>query len=107
MTCPATDIPASCEIRAVIRFLHAKNMSLAEIHNELCAAVYCQSVMTGGNASQWCRMFKDGPPVGSHDFVQSVDQKQCVNEGASQFQNFHVDFHKFQALFFTRLSQLG
>jgi hypothetical protein len=32
---PATDYPASCEIRAVIRFLHAKTMSAAEIHREL------------------------------------------------------------------------
>jgi hypothetical protein len=31
----AIDNPASCEIRAVIRFLHAKNMSAAEIHREL------------------------------------------------------------------------
>jgi hypothetical protein len=33
--CPAIDNPTSCEIRAVIRFLHAKNMSDAEIHCEL------------------------------------------------------------------------
>jgi hypothetical protein len=37
MKCPAIDKPANCEIRAVIRFLHAKNMSPAEIHRELCA----------------------------------------------------------------------
>jgi hypothetical protein len=33
--CPAIDNPASYEIRAVIRFLHAKNMSVAKIHREL------------------------------------------------------------------------
>jgi hypothetical protein len=38
--CSATDNPASCEIRALIRFLHAKDMTAAEIHRELCAAVY-------------------------------------------------------------------
>jgi hypothetical protein len=37
MMWPAIDNPASCEIRAVIRFLRAKNMSAAEIHRELCA----------------------------------------------------------------------
>jgi hypothetical protein len=37
MMCPAIDNPASCEIRVIIRFLHAKNMSAAEIHCELCA----------------------------------------------------------------------
>jgi hypothetical protein len=34
MMCPATDRPASCEIRAVIHFLHAKNTSAAEIHRD-------------------------------------------------------------------------
>jgi hypothetical protein len=33
--CPATDNPGSCQIRSLIRFLHDKNMSAAEIHREL------------------------------------------------------------------------
>jgi hypothetical protein len=33
--CPAIDNPAGCKIRAVIHFLHAKNMTPAEIHHEL------------------------------------------------------------------------
>jgi hypothetical protein len=37
MLCSAIDNPASCEIRLVIRFLHANNMSAAEIRRELCA----------------------------------------------------------------------
>jgi hypothetical protein len=57
--CPATDSPASCEILAVIHFLHTKNMSATEIHRELCA-VYGQNVMSEGTVRQWCRMFKDG-----------------------------------------------
>jgi hypothetical protein len=32
--CPAIDTPTSCEIRAVISFLHAKIMSAAEILRE-------------------------------------------------------------------------
>jgi hypothetical protein len=32
------DNPATCNIRAVIRFLDVKNVSAAEIHHELCAA---------------------------------------------------------------------
>jgi hypothetical protein len=47
MMCPATDNPASCEIRSVNRVLHAKNMSAAEIHRELCA-VHGQNVMIEG-----------------------------------------------------------
>jgi transposase len=88
MLCTVTDNPASYEIRAVIRFLHAKNMSAAEIHRELCA-VYCQNVMSEGTIRQWRRMFTDGrtnvkdeersgrPSVVSDDPVQSVDQKIC------------------------------
>jgi transposase len=84
--CPASDNSASCEIRAVIRFLHAKSMSATEIHRELCA-VYGQNVMSEGTVRQWSRMFKDGrtnvydeersgrPFVVSDDLVQSVDQK--------------------------------
>jgi hypothetical protein len=41
----------------------------------------------------------------SDDLVPSVDKK-CVQNGASQFQNFHVNFHKFHAPFSTRLSQV-
>jgi hypothetical protein len=41
----------------------------------------------------------------SDDFVQSVDKK-IVKEGTSQFQNVRLSFHKFHALFSTRLSPL-
>jgi hypothetical protein len=72
---------------AVIRILHAKNMSAAEIHRELCA-VYCQNVTSGATVRQRCRMFKDGrtnvydeersgrPSAVSDGLVQSVDQKK-------------------------------
>jgi hypothetical protein len=44
---PAINNPATCEIRVVICFLHAKNMSAAEILHELCM-VYGQNVMNEG-----------------------------------------------------------
>jgi hypothetical protein len=47
MTNPAIDNPVSCEIHAVIRFLHAKSMSAAEIRRELCT-VYGQNIMNEG-----------------------------------------------------------
>jgi hypothetical protein len=56
--CSATDNPTSCEIRAVICFLHAKNMNAVEIHHELCMAVYDQNVMSEEIVRQWCKMFK-------------------------------------------------
>jgi hypothetical protein len=52
MMCSAIDNPASSESRAVIRCLHTKQMSAAEIHLELCAAVYGQNVMSEGTVSQ-------------------------------------------------------
>jgi hypothetical protein len=57
--CPAIDKPTSCETGAVIRFLHAKNMSYVEIHCELCMAVCGQNVISKGTVKQWYRMFKD------------------------------------------------
>jgi hypothetical protein len=45
MLCPSIDNSASYKIHAVIHFLHAKSMSAAEIHRELCAAVYVQSLL--------------------------------------------------------------
>jgi hypothetical protein len=60
MMCPATDNLASCEIRAVIRLLHAKNMSTAEIRRELCATIYVQTAISKGIVKQRWRMFRDG-----------------------------------------------
>jgi hypothetical protein len=60
MMCPVIDNPICCEICAVIHFLHAKNMSAAEIHCELCAAVYGQNVKSKVTVRQRCRIFKDG-----------------------------------------------
>jgi hypothetical protein len=46
------------------------------------------------------------PSVISDDFVQSDDQT-FVKSGASEFQNFLVNFHKFHAIFSAGLSQVG
>jgi transposase len=59
MLYPTIDYPASCEIRAVIRYLQAKNMSSAEILRELCV-VYSRNVTSEGTVRQWCRMYKNG-----------------------------------------------
>jgi hypothetical protein len=71
------------------------------------------------NVRQWCRKFKYGrknvhdeersgrPAICSVMILFKVFNKNFVKDGASQFQNFRVNFHKFYALLFTRLSQLG
>jgi hypothetical protein len=49
----------SCNIRTVICFLHANNISAVEIHHELCMVVYGQNVLSKGTVRQWCRMLED------------------------------------------------
>jgi hypothetical protein len=56
--CTVIDNPTNCEICTVIHFLHAKNMDAAEIHHELCAAVYSQNVITGGTVRQCSKIGK-------------------------------------------------
>jgi cytochrome c-type biogenesis protein CcmH/NrfF len=51
--------PTSCEVRAVIRFLHAEGQSAAEIHHRLCR-VFGDNVMIDSCVREWCRKFLDG-----------------------------------------------
>ena len=78
---------ASCEVRAVIRFLHAEGHSAAEIHRRLCR-VYGDTVMSDNCVREWCRKFRDGRTdmhdeggqgrhsIDTDELVQKVDQ--CV-----------------------------
>jgi len=77
--------PASCKIRAVIRFLHTEGQSAAEIHRRLCR-VYGDNVTSDSCVREWCRKFTDGHTdlhdecgQGRHsivtdELVQKVDQ---------------------------------
>jgi hypothetical protein len=51
--CPAINNIDSCEILALIRFLHAKIIIAAKIHRELYAAGYGQNEMSEGTVRQW------------------------------------------------------
>jgi hypothetical protein len=44
--------PTKCEVRAVIRFLHAKGETAAEIHLQLVFA-YGEDVMNRQNVAKW------------------------------------------------------
>jgi hypothetical protein len=87
--CSAIDNLTSCEICAVIHFLHVKNMSVAEIHRELWV-VKSQNMSEGtvkDNGIECSKMGEqmftvksevvDRPSVASDDLVQNVDQKIC------------------------------
>jgi hypothetical protein len=75
MVCPANDNPASCETRAVIGFLHAKNMSAAEINRKL-YAVCGRNVMSEGTVRQWRRILKHGR-TNFHDEEGSLPPAIC------------------------------
>jgi hypothetical protein len=51
--------PAKCEVRAVIRFLHAKAETAVEIHRQI-VSVYGEDVMNRQNVAKWCREFQAG-----------------------------------------------
>ena len=51
--------PAAYEVRSVIRFLSARNLSAAEIHRQICE-VYGDTVMSESKVRKWVREFKDG-----------------------------------------------
>jgi hypothetical protein len=51
--------PASCEVHAVIHFLHTEGQSAAEIHHQLCH-VYGDNVMNDSCVREWCIKFMDG-----------------------------------------------
>jgi hypothetical protein len=84
MMCLAIDNPASFEIGAVIRFLHSKNMSAAEIHRELCAVCgqKCNErrnskTMVDGRINIHDEERSGRPYIVSDDLVESADQKIC------------------------------
>ena len=78
--------PADCEIRAVIRFLEAKNIQTADIHRQVCE-VYGEEAMSGSMVRRWCWQFESGqdnvhddkrsgrPSVVTPDLVQQIEVK--------------------------------
>ena len=53
------DHPADCEMRSVIWFLTAKNVSAEEIHTQI-SDVYGPNAMSISKVRKWIRVFKDG-----------------------------------------------
>ena len=78
--------PTACELRSVIRFLNAKNMTPAENHRQLCD-VYGEHAMSSSVIRRWVRMFNEGrenvhddpwsgrPSVVNEDLVRTVEEK--------------------------------
>lgn len=52
-------VTARCEVRAVIRFLHAKKLPPVEIHRQLCE-IYGEACISVQHVRKWCREFSEG-----------------------------------------------
>ncbi|GBM54363.1 hypothetical protein AVEN_171088-1 [Araneus ventricosus] len=84
------ELPAPCEVRSVIRFLSARNLSAADNHRQICE-VYGPTAMCEGKVRKWVREFKAGrdnvhddsrsghPSVITDDMVASVEAKILEN----------------------------
>ena len=91
--------PTSCEVRAVIRFLHA-GQSATEIHR-LCRVCYDSwenGAENTGMGALMCmtRVVKDDTQLWLNSFKKSTNA--CVENVVSRYQNFLKNFHKFRGL---------
>jgi len=78
--------PATCEMRTVIRFLNANNMTPTEIHRQLCD-VYAEHAVSSSMVRRWVRLFNERrenmhddprsgrPSVVNEDLVRAVEEK--------------------------------
>ncbi|CAF4888914.1 unnamed protein product [Pieris macdunnoughi] len=95
--------PARCELRSVIKFLHAKKIPPIEIHRQL-EEVYGEKCMDVKNVRKWCREFtagrlnvhdeeRSGRPSHSDETVRKVeelvlkDRRLTLNELAEKLQD--------------------
>ena len=81
-----TEYPAAREMRSVIRFLNAKNMTPGEIHRQLCD-MFGEHAMSGSVVRRWVRLFNEGrenvhgdprsgrPSVVNGDLLRAVEGK--------------------------------
>jgi len=84
------DNPVECEMRSIIRFINAKNMTLAEIHRQLCD-VYGVHAMSSSVVRRWVRLFNEGrenvhddprsgrPSAANEDLVRAFEEKMREN----------------------------
>ena len=99
--CATINNLASCEVRAVIRFLLARNNNTAEIHRQLC------EVMSDSKVRQWCHLFEEGltnihdeersgrPSVITDNLVEKVNTTLRGNRRFT-ISELSLEFHKFQ-----------
>ena len=106
--CAAINNPTSCEVRAVIRFLLARNNNDAEIHRQFCE-VYGPNVMSNSKVRQWCHLSTTKSTAVSLVSSKTIWWKKWTQQFmeivALQFLNCPSSFLKFQDQWFTILCQ--
>jgi transposase len=82
--------PINCEVRAVIRFLHAKGETAIKIHCEL-VSVYGEDIVNRQHVTKWCREFEAGrsdvhgeirsgrPSIVTDEIIQKIDESICAD----------------------------
>lgn len=106
-----TEKPTTCEMRSIIRFLNARNVKPADIH-QLCE-VYGEHAMNHSMVWRWGRHFREGhknvhddlrsgwPTVVNKDLMHAVEQK--IQEDNSPFCHFPCIFYKLHSHSFMKL----
>jgi len=104
---------AACEMRSVIRFLNAKNMTPAEIHRQRCD-VYGEYATSSSMVRRWVRLFNEGrgnvhddprsgrPSVVNEDLMRAFEE-DIGGSDDSPLRHFPCIFLKFHGHFFTKL----
>ncbi len=52
--------PRDCEVRAIIKFLNAKNVPAVESYCRMCAVYGKQNIMSLRHVYKWVQRFKEG-----------------------------------------------
>ncbi|GBM59069.1 hypothetical protein AVEN_213993-1, partial [Araneus ventricosus] len=61
--------PGPCQVRSVIRFLSARNLSAADSHRRICE-VYGATALCEGKVRKWVRDFKAGRDAYRHSVFE-------------------------------------
>ncbi|GBL65735.1 hypothetical protein AVEN_168960-1 [Araneus ventricosus] len=69
--------PAPCEVRSVIRFLSARNLSAADIHRHICEVYEGTAMCEGKVRKMMASMFWDRHGILLADFMQLENHHKC------------------------------
>ncbi|GBM29926.1 hypothetical protein AVEN_111233-1 [Araneus ventricosus] len=107
------DRSGSCEVRALIKFLNARNLRPCEIYRQI-SETYRENVTSEGMVRKWVKMFNEGrgnvpeevrsgrPSVITEELVSCIDEKVRSNRRFT-ISDLSMNFQTFHDLYYTRL----